>query len=274
MVIEPPKAMDATGNTVPSSLSFEEEVITVTISPSGDTTFPVTAETDIAAMSDTASAAKGATVRYGLSDPNAATFSSFDPNLQSGPLHTKIARDVVSYRALPSELEGWLEALPKGIQPYITLDGTCQVHQPCPKLTIETYAKYARRLIGGVLKLHDKYPETIPLVALWGAWNEPDLNHHTRYNPLDAKPALAALLWKKARAILKQEHCNRCTMVAGEFAKDRHHYIAKYVAVFRNHNHAYWPRKPHAWGFHDYEDLGNYYRHPHNSYAVAVLKDN
>jgi hypothetical protein len=286
MVIESPKAMDAKGSTVSSSLSFEEETVTVTISPSGGTTFPVTAETNIAAMSDTASAAKGSKVRYGLSDPHPTTFavekegklvSDYDEHLKSGPLHTEIARDAIPYnKTSPEALKGWLEAVhTAGLQPYITLDGTCEVGHPCEKATIGRYAYYAERLIGGVLKLHREHPSTVPLVTLWGAWNEPDLDNSGRYNPLDHKPHLAALFWKKGRAILKQKGCKHCTMVAGEFAKDDG-YIEKYEAVFRPHdrayNPAYWSLKPHAWGFHDYEDLEDYYYNPHNSYAEAFLK--
>jgi hypothetical protein len=291
MVIEPPKAMDAKGITVPSSLSFKGKTVTATISPGGGTTYPATVELDIAALSDSASKAKGHSARFGLSDPHPETFakrdegklvSTYDPHLKSGPINTTIARDFIPYRTTSGELEGklkeWLEAVEiAGLQPYITLDGTCDAGKQCIRPhNIAEYAHKMGELISTAFRLHKEHPKTIPLVTFWGAWNEPDLKNHKRFNPLDnnKQAGLAALFWKKAQAIL-YNRCESCTMVAGEFAEDDG-YIDKYVASFssRSHhpkNNAYWSGKPRAWGFHDYKDLEHYYYHPYNSYADRFI---
>ena len=296
MVIEPPKVMDAKGNTVSSSLSVENDTITVTISPSGGTTFPVTAETNIAAPSNTASAAKGSKVRYGLSDPKATSFEKseeeagkeeahFDKHLKEGQLHVGIARDFIPYNWHPNnpELEAWLKAVKKaGLQPYITFtveaDKFCEPEnhtKPCVEPGIVSYEKHVKELIAGLV---DRYKEeiktkgasVIPLVTLWGAWNEPDLNTKKKADPLYKNSKRAALFWKKARSIMEQVGCS-CTMVAGEFAEDDG-YIAEYAATIQ-HNRSFGLKYPRVWGFHDYYDLENYYDHPHNSYAEAFLKD-
>ncbi len=92
----------------------------------------------------------------------------------------------------------------------------------------------------------------MPEVKLWGAWNEPDFHSAKEYDPFYKHAKKAALLWKKGRAVLKELDCN-CTMVAGEFA-EYDEYIEGYKYAIL-HNHRYWPRKPHVWGFHDYQDL-------------------
>jgi hypothetical protein len=282
MIIEPPKVMDAKGNIVSSSLSEEGNTITGTVSPGGSTNWPVTAEFNIAAPSNAASAAKASKVRYGLSDPKATSFEDseeeagkteayFDKHLTEGSLHVGIARDVVSYKTKPSELTRWLEAVKTaGLQPYITLGtSNCKYGHSCGLPTIGPYAKNAERLIGGLMKLYKEHSSTIPLVTLWGAWNEPDFHSKTEYNPLYHHAETTALFWKKARAILKKEGCS-CTMVAGEFAEDDS-YISKYAATIQ-HNRSFWSGYPSVWGLHDYYDLENYYHHPHNSYAEAFLK--
>ncbi len=281
-VIEPPKVMDAKGNLLSSSLSEEGNTITGTISLGGATNWPVTAEFNIAAPSNTASAAKASKVRYGLSDPKETSFEEaeeqagkpeahFDKHLKEGSLHVGIARDVVSFQTKPSKLTHWLEAVKRaGLQPYITLGiGNCKYGYSCGLPKIGQYAAGVERLIGGLMKLYKAHPSTIPLVTLWGAWNEPDFHSKTGYDPLYHHPETAALFWKKARAILKKEGC-RCTMVAGEFFEDDG-YIGKYAATVQ-HNHSLWPGYPSVWGLHDYYDLEKYFDHPYNSYAEAFLK--
>ncbi len=287
MVVEPPKVMDAKGNTVSSFLTEEGDTVTVTISPGG-ATFPVTAQTNIAAPSNEASAAKASKVRYGLSDPKATSFEKseevagkeeahFDKHVKEG-MHVGIARDVVSYQTKPKELTKWLEAVKAdGLQPYITLGtAACKYGHPCKTPKIGPYAAGVESLIGGLMKLHKEHESTIPPVTLWGAWNEPDLNNKIEYNPLYESPRTAALFWQKARSILRKEGCS-CTMVAGEFAEDDG-YVGKYAAVIQ-HNHSFGSAYPHVWGFHDYHDLETYYEGEHvydypyyNSYAYAILK--
>ena len=120
-----------------------------------------------------------------------------------------------------------------------------------------------------VKNLYKAKPTVIPPVTLWGAWNEPDLKNELEENPLAKNAKRAALFWKKARSLLAQVGCG-CTMLAGEFAEDDG-YIGEYAAVIQ-HNHSFGSAYPHVWGFHDYHDLENYYHHPYNSYAEAVLQ--
>jgi alpha-tubulin suppressor-like RCC1 family protein len=286
MVIQTPKVMDAKGNTVTASLSIENEIIKLTISPSGGTTYPVTAETNIAAPTNEASEAKAHNVRYGLSDPKASSFetaeeepgtteAAFDSHLKNGQLHVGIARDVIPYNwhASNPELDKWLEAVHvAGLQPYITFtvedDQFCHRGLPCKETGLGSYQAHVKELIAGLMKLHAEKP-SIPAVTLYGAWNEPDLNKPGKQDPLYKNAKRAALFWKDARAILRQVGCN-CTMVAGEFSEDDG-YINNYLTTIQK-NHSLWPGKPHIWGFHDYEDLEHYYAHPYNSYAEAFIK--
>jgi alpha-tubulin suppressor-like RCC1 family protein len=287
MVIEPPKVMDAKGNTVSSSLAEQGDTITGTISPTGGTTWPVTAEFNIAAPSDVASAATASKIRYGLSDPKAASFEkaeeeagkeeepNFDKNLKDGRLHVGIARDVIYYRHpnMP-ELARWLEAVKKAeLEPFITFGvepaQMCHPHKHCSEPQIVSYEKDIKAIMEGVKSLYKANPAVIPPVTLWGAWNEPDLTTESEENPLAKDAKRAALFWKKARSVLGQVGCS-CTMLAGEFAEDDG-YIGEYAAVIQ-HNHSFGSAYPHVWGFHDYHDLENAYDDPHNSYAEAFLK--
>jgi len=286
MVIEAPKVMDSKGNSVTSSLSIGTDAITLTISPGGGTTYPVTAETNIAAPTNQASEAKTHTVRYGLSDPKATSFenaeeepgkieANFDSHLKTGQLHVGIARDIVPYNwhADNPELDKWLEAVGRaGLQPYITFtveeDQFCHPGQRCKETGLGSYEAHIKALIAGLMKLHAENP-SIPAVTLYGAWNEPDLNKPTKQDPLYNNAKRAALFWKAARAILRQVGCN-CTMVAGEFSEDDG-YINTYLTTIQK-NHSLWRGKPRIWGFHDYVDLEDYYYHPYNSDAEAFIK--
>jgi alpha-tubulin suppressor-like RCC1 family protein len=285
MIIQAPTVMDAKGNTVTSSLSIENDTVTLTISPGGGTSYPVTAETNITAPTNQASEAKTHKVRYGLSDPKPSSFEQaeeepgktqthFDNHLKNGPLHVGIARDIIPYTTNPenSTLDKWLEAVKTaGLQPYITFTAQklCEAGQPCIETKLSSYEKGIKELITGLMKLHKEKPSAIPAITLWGAWNEPDLNKPLEKNPLYKNPKRAAVFWKAARAILRQAGCN-CTLVAGEFSEDDG-YINKYLTTIQK-DHSLWAGKPHVWGFHDYEDLEHYYYHPYNSYAEAFIK--
>ncbi len=275
MVIAPPQVMDAAGDSVPATLSAQGDTITMTLSPSESTTYPVTAATSILGPSPTGGT-PGPELHYGLSDPKAVSFEKaeeepgktaehFDTHLTSGPLHVKIARDVISYNPKTKEKEeliAWLKAINKQhLEPYITfgvLERTnCTVGKPCPAGDIPSaraYGEDIRTLLKSLKKSHEREPEVIPAIRIWGAWNEPDFHSASKYDPLYKHPEKAALLWKRGRAILKELGCN-CTMVAGEFA-EYDGYIERYKHAIL-HNHSYWPRKPHVWGFHDYHDLAH-----------------
>jgi alpha-tubulin suppressor-like RCC1 family protein len=286
MVVEAPKVLDAKGNTVTSSLAEEGDAITMTVSPTGGTVFPATAEVNVSAPSNAASTAKGSKVRYGLADPRPASFEEseeegkpvphFDKHLKEGQLHIGIARNVIPYNWHPNntELLAWLKAVGKaGLQPYLTLrpeySQFCNRKAKCTEPTVGSYEQHVKELIAGLLKEHEQEPSVIPLVSVWGAWNEPDLNAGEVKNPLYKNPKRAVLFWKKARAILKQVGCN-CTLVAGEFAADNG-YMSEYIHDMQK-NRAFWIGKPHVWGFHDYQDLEDYYYHPYNSNADRFIE--
>ncbi len=285
MVIEAPSVTDAEGNAVSASMSMEDDTVTMTIAPAG-ATYPLIAEVNVPAPTDAASQAAAHAVRYGLSDPNASSFETaeeekgkttphFDSHLKNGKLHVGIARDVIPYNWHPgnAELVNWLKAVKKAdLEPYLTLtvesDQFCHPGRACSETSLTSYEAHVKELISGLVQAHDREPSVIPLVTLWGAWNEPDLDHQEQ-NPLYKNPTRAALFWKKARSILRQVGCN-CTMVAGEFAQDDG-YINSYMTAIQR-NRSFWPGKPHVWGFHDYEDLEHSYSDAHNSYAEAFIK--
>ncbi len=271
MVIAPPKVMDAAGESVPATLSAEGNTFTIALSLK-DKTFPVTAATPILGPSTTGGM-PAFEVRYGLSDPKQESFEDaeeepgtteahYDTHLEKGPLHVKVARDVIPYNTSPENkgLIAWLKAVNKQhLEPYITFgviaNTNCTFGKRCPTAdnpSIKRYGEGVEKLIKGLKNLHKKEPETIPMVRLWGAWNEPDFHSKESYDPLYKDPEKAALFWKKGRAIVKELGCN-CTMVAGEFAQ-----FDSYISAYKHtilHNHSYWPGKPHVWGLHDYHDL-------------------
>jgi alpha-tubulin suppressor-like RCC1 family protein len=276
MVIQPPTVLDAHGSTVTASLSIENNTVTMTLTPGGGTTYPVTAETNIAAPSNQASAAKTHNIRYALDDPAASIFTTFDAHLKTGPMHIGIARNVIPYTTKPTDpkLIAWLEAVKSaGLQPYITFGVSgaqlCAEKGPCHQTTIAAYEKAVKAMVVGLKKLHAEKSSTIPAVTVWGAWNEPDWHGGGRTNPLRNNAKRAALFWKKARAILRQAGCS-CTLVAGEFAAEDK-YVGEYLTTIQK-NHSYWAGKPHVWGLHDYHDLVNYYNHPRNSFAEGFLR--
>ena len=288
MVIAPPKVMDAEGESVPATLSAAGNTFTMTLSLTGKTP-PLTAATPIIGPISTGGT-PAFEVRYGLSDPKATSFDEaeeepgklekhFDTHLESGPLHVKIARDVVPYKPNAKELEeliAWLKAVnQQHLEPYVTfgvLENTfCKKEGKkvwCPKGDDPSTAKYGEGIKEVIEKIKksrkeeakeheihkESIPDSIPEVKIWGAWNEPDLDTGKSYDPLYKHAERAALFWKEGRAVLKELGCN-CTMVAGEFAEDKDHsYISKYKHVIL-HDHHLWPRKPNVWGLHDYHDL-------------------
>jgi hypothetical protein len=272
-IIKKPTVLDAAGHEVPASLSIKVNTFTMSMSPGEGTVFPVTAA--IVIPGDTGGTALPE-LHYGLSDPKPEDFTeaeeetgktvkNFDKHLESGPLHVKVARDVVPYYTqldtqTGKELVTWLEAVKKaGLEPYITLGiENCTKGQTCQAVddpSFGEYGKAVKKLIKEVMELHKENATTVPAVKKWGAWNEPDFVSATTYDPLhdDADAKKAALFWKEARSILQQVGCD-CTLVAGEFAEYDARYIGRYEEAMR-HDHEFWSGKPSVWGFHDYHDL-------------------
>ncbi len=137
MVIRAPTVLDASGTTVSAALKVDGNAVTMAVSPSESTKYPVTAALAINAPSDKASATKATEAHYGLSDPNEKPFAreeggklvnNLDSHLKSKPLEVKSARLVLYYGTAPTNprLNEWLKAVKKaGLTPFITL-GRCE----------------------------------------------------------------------------------------------------------------------------------------------------
>jgi len=267
MVLELPTATDASGGRVPVSLSVAGNTITVSVSPTPTTVFPVMVAATVAAPSNRASAARPQDLLYGLADQRAAAFGpAFDRRLLEGPLHVRIARLVLPYEAVLESTEKreeqekaekrleftqsealttWLRKVQEvnangeHLQPYITLwSKGCLDRTGCRAPPIERYREAVRALI----KDHMKASAGLPAVRLWGAWNEPDGGKSS------LSASRAGRLWQVANSVVVALHCG-CTMVAGEFAEFGP-YVARYKEFMVKHH-----LKPRVWGLHDYRDL-------------------
>ena len=289
MVIEPPVVEDASGESVPATLSLEGDTVTLAISVEAETKYPVTAQASVAAPSDLASTSRSHTVRYGLSDPKPQSFETsdeageivpgFDPHLTGGSLQVGTARDVIPYNTEPEKDKGfieWLEAVKRDkLQPFITFEATdpefnaCAEKKSCPATSVKEYEDGIARFMSGVIKLYKKSPAIIPTVKLWGSWNEPDLSNEHKKNPLYKDPGRAALFWKIARLALKNRKCD-CTLVAGEFF-DYSKYALEYKSAMLK-NHKDWRGKPHVWGIHDYYDLTHFWENHRNSEEPGFVR--
>ena len=274
MVIQAPTVMDAAENTVPATLSVEGNTITMTVTPSGSTAWPATAEFAVAAPSDQASAAKAPSAHHGFSDPNSATFgheehsgkfvNNFDPHLKSSPLHVERARLFLNWNTSPNnkELLDWLKAVKAaGLTPFITLreceptpeESTCPTKR-AP--TLGEYYNHAKALMKALINGNAERPA----VRLWGSWNEPDHNGNAFHKDPQG-PITAAYLWGETERAAEEAGCHhQCTVVAGEFAAylEHHDYVKKYettiIGAERRH-HFPAKVKPRVWGMHDYTDL-------------------
>jgi hypothetical protein len=270
MVISPPVVADAHGNSVPASLSALGNTLTLTLTPSSSTAFPVMAATTVAAPSDQASAAASRPL-YGFADQRPTTFSaSFDPRLIGPPLNIGTARLVIAYDAAykpTEELEAkekkeGKRSLTEGerltaflhgvgemknsagepIQAYVTFwSRNCIEGKACSAPPLTRYRKAVRAMITRYMS--GNATAGLPPVTLWGAWNEPDLD------PARLHSAKAAELWKVAQSVITH-HCGGCTMVAGEFAEYNKVYIEHYKRFMVTHHF-----RPPVWGLHDYQDL-------------------
>ncbi len=252
MVIEAPTAQDADGDNVPVSLSVSGDTITLTVSVTPSTAFPVLVDPTVAAPSNRKSATATHPVRYGFSDENPETFSPFDQNLKHGQIKVRSARLRVAYNALtPATLRReeqehkqdgkltekermttWLAAVQREeLQPYVTL-GPDSRASSCEKQHFHTEKEETEkpelreredaRRAGCVMPSRSQYREGLrdlvqayPEVKLWGAWNEPNEPE----DPLALHSRRAAQLWDTGESVISQPklHCG-CTLVAGEFA--------------------------------------------------------
>ena len=316
MVIETPRASDAEGNTVPTSLKVSGDTITVTVKPEMTTAYPTLIDLRVAALSDTESAARDP-LEYGLADNRPETFATkngqpFDTNLETGPMHIKTARLTIPYDVVVSSVERreareeekqhkagnklyegekkrlitWLREIGENelpspskehLEPYITLTidkqvkAKCESPNPkdkehCQSPSVPQFRQAFKKLFRDLV--HGNQSKKLPAVTLWGSWNEPD----TPTESLVSHPQRAAMFWQVAESVVAEgKHPCRCKVVAGEFshyfpAKGAHDYVEHYRAEVKtycgkcwNDNHRLWHRDgvPHAWGFHDYEDVMN-----------------
>jgi len=273
MVLSPPQAVDADGHTVPTSLTVNDDTVTLTLKPSETTVYPIFTEMPVAAPSDKVSAERDP-FEYGLSDLHSKTFSGENPNITENisrlknpeaPLYIQTARLAIPWDILTSpaesekraEAEKWVPAVEKdGLEPYITVEA--DTHEMNPP-SVPKYRYAIKRLI----EMFGKEG-----VTRWGAWNEPD--HAVNTVP----HVLAAHYWQAAESAAVELGCN-CTVVAGEFYEYPDQELPDYPAEYREvlkkydpqawkseHKHAKpnqkaWTRHkiPSTWGFHDYKDV-------------------
>ncbi len=288
MVIPTPVVKDASSHTVPASLSTHGNIITLTVTPGSETTYPILVDPTVATTSDTKSKAKAPKYRYGISDQQPENLdhsgiapeqlSTFDPRLRA-EMHINTARLIIPYNVMTARhttektewqrLVMWLQAAGKEhLEPYITLGTPCflEPHKPCSKPSAEAYRRAVTPLITDLTRgrAANGLPAGLPRVKTWGAWNEPDLGT----DPLNSDPVRAAGFWDDAKTVLSQTGCSEsvCKMVAGEFA-DNHHTSNEYTYELRyrkEYAHAIIERRaqpptraglPHIWGLHDYHDV-------------------
>ena len=197
MALDAPTARDASGNSVPASLSVRNDIVTLTIQPPAGTAYPIIVAPAVAAPS--ARRRKPTTKHYyGFADHSASVYDSFDQNLVKKPLQIKTARLVIPYDLLThvdpgpesaikdaaelQNLEHWLNGVSaNGLQPFITLgrDDRAEVCQQRPTgehargCHVPSPAQYEAGLHA---LLNSKIANgALARVKYWGAWNEPDL---------------------------------------------------------------------------------------------------
>ena len=67
-MISPPTARDAAGNTVPSELTVDGDTVTLTVSTSAASVYPVSVQTQVVGTSSNGALARTGGMSYGLSD--------------------------------------------------------------------------------------------------------------------------------------------------------------------------------------------------------------
>jgi hypothetical protein len=189
-VIAPPNVTDAEGNTIPASLSVTGSTLTMTIKPPTDATYPLLADTTIAAPTNTQSTERDP-VKYGLSDPlpeendhieeghidehfeeNGNAAPGFDPNLFDGPPHTprhiRTFRLIVPYDVLfklrgetskeTAELEGYRAVEKQHLEKWLEkLKGIEEATKPM-KEEIEPYITIGQDFVTDPCERHSKSP--------------------------------------------------------------------------------------------------------------------
>jgi alpha-tubulin suppressor-like RCC1 family protein len=278
MVIEAPTIMDAAGHTIPASLSVEGNTLTMTYTPSKETTFPATA-----AIAVTGSSAKKASpspeAHRGLSDELKSAFDEsekegklvkeYDPRLKS---HMKIesARLIINFNTSPHSelLNEWLKAVVHEAQikpeKILVTFRECEPEPPnykpgekalpCPSGPSVTSPSFSGYYYNHVYELMKELIKDG--VRTFGAWNEPN-KFNAPLHP-DAEAGRAALLWGEAQHAVERLGCTKhCVVVAGEFTGYFPIYTGKYVgAILKDAKRGDPTRtKPTVWGLHDYNDL-------------------
>jgi len=269
-VFSAPAALDAAGTTVPTSLTAQNNKITMTVShQGGGYAYPILADPT---ASDAKASRRGT---YGISSNKYQLYQKQqwdESQLATGPLRPRVARRNVPWDyALTSQStdsrapEGspndggdahiidWIQnAHARGLKVVLTLDDE---RGPSPPPDAPTYASAFKAWLNWSATSH---------VKLWGAWNEPN-NPTVPTNDSLGHARLAADYWGMADHLCGEGR--RCTVYAGEFSgigyyskqsRDRptaptqRRYIMEYRdRIIRRY---YNKRNPPAWAVHDYAD--------------------
>jgi hypothetical protein len=270
MVVEAPIVIDSHGTAVPAVLSVHEDTITLTIRPSGTTTYPLVAAVSVAAPSDKVSGERDP-FEYGLADELAPDFANenvlrLTAASPRSPLYVQTARRTIPWdlhrgfeETEHKKFNEWLSQVEADhLKPYVTFKSDEVHHAKLPE-----YREGVRRTI----KEYDGR------IKRWGAWNEPELS------PNNVLPQLAGHYWQAAESVAVELHCG-CTIVAGEFAQfetnaerkdngaEDRVFASKYKSALTEYFPGAWDykgkfnkpawkkhRQPSTWGLHDYADV-------------------
>jgi hypothetical protein len=273
MVIEAPQVKDANGNAVPASLSAQNETVTLTLAPPQGASYPLTAETAVAAHGEpeeasaqlrafslAASASTRGARYYGL----AAAYNTredfaesednhghFDKRLAphgSGKLHVSFARVIIPYNLLQAEpttgwkeLQEWLAVVGStpGLRPFITFgDPTgkafCESERDCKGIRPSAKSGVFGTDVKQEIEMLKNGAPGVPPVKYFGAWNEPDLNHGSHKYAFYNAAHEAASIWDQAEAALQASGCSGCYMLAGEFSEFKSGYTKEYKQTIVN----------------------------------------
>ena len=258
LVIEPASAIDANGAPVPTTISIDPDsgTLTITVTPTAQTAYPILVDPSMIAPSD-ADPAANRHVTTGLSSqiPNyssspggANDYNPFDldinnPNSPSeddaglDPLLTAVikptyARLIVPYNCVADNdttpLTQWIgQAKDAGLKPVITIGNTpTDKNLPCYGPTPLSTSNPGTDTKSGPGAYQTDVKALITLayglgVRYFGAWNEPDLLLNGNPNtpgPGYVKPHIAAAYWDEASRAAKLAKCTGCTIMAGELS--------------------------------------------------------
>ncbi len=242
-VFHTPTAFDATGQSVPTSLSTAGNQVTMTVSHlGGGYTYPILADPT---ATDARAANRGA---QGIGINLGEFFQrQSETGVGKGPLRIRFAKRLIKWQYSDSQRAD--------VANWIT-----QLHQHDPGSTAILSLAFCKQpdALGCPFKpanLNDYeanfrlWKQAFPGVKYWVSWNEPN-------NPGDPylrDPATPAHQWQIA-----QRDCgSACTVVAGEFNGSgfnlQRSYVRGYTKAILDRNH--YKRLPTIWGIHDYTDL-------------------